>query len=45
MSIIRNIIWKLSWRKRLCTGYLYLKSVSNHNPCYECKLGSEYERK
>lgn len=43
MNIIRKIIWKLSWRKKLCTSCLYLKSLSNHSPCYECRLGSEYE--
>lgn len=28
----------------MCPSCLYLKSASNHKPCYECRLGSEYEK-
>lgn len=44
IKFIHKIIWKLTWKKKLCVNCLYLKSVSNHSPCYECNFGGNYEK-
>jgi hypothetical protein len=44
MSTIRRIIWKLTWREKLCESCSNAKIVSNFSPCYGCKLGSNYEK-
>lgn len=43
MNIIRNIIWRLTWRKKLCWKCSNVLCVSNHSPCYQCVLGCNYE--
>ena len=43
-DVICNIIWKLTWRKKLCPSCLYLKSISNHSFCCECMYGCNYEK-
>ena len=43
LSTIRDIIWALTWRKKLCRHCENILCVSNHSPCYQCILGSNYK--
>lgn len=42
MEKLKEIIWALTWRKKLCKNCENLQSVSNFSPCYSCRKGSEY---
>lgn len=43
-EFLRRILWKLTWRSKLCSSCSNIKIVSNYSPCYGCKLGCNYEK-
>lgn len=42
---IKRLIFRLTWRRKMCPSCLYLTCVSNWSPCYKCVLGGQWERK
>ena len=40
---IRNMLFSLTWRKKLCPSCANLLCVSNFSPCYTCTKGCNYE--
>lgn len=42
-SIIQTIVWRFTWRNKLCPRCSNLEVVGNYSPCYQCKLGCNYE--
>ncbi len=40
---LRQLIWLLTWRRKLCRSCVGIECVSNYGPCYGCKKGSNYE--
>lgn len=44
MKVIKRLIFRLTWRREMCPSCLYLKSVSNWSPCYECMCGDQWVR-
>ena len=45
MGLIKQIIFKLTWRRKLCKSCSNQFVVGNYGPCYSCKLGSKYSEK
>lgn len=45
ISMLKKLIWKLTWRRKLCGDCVYNYAFGNNTPCHgECKEGSCFER-
>lgn len=40
---IKKILWKLTWRRKLCRECSNIFCIGNHGPCYSCREGSNFE--
>lgn len=42
--MIKKLLYKICWRRKVCPNCVNLELVGNYSPCYSCECGSNFEK-